>query len=207
MANLNKCPQCHSLVEKNSGCPEMRCPICNYNWCWTCGLSKNSIFHLIQLKHIETGQFCEYINSMNQRYKNLPYPIVIICVFIYLLTMPILVIFPIIIFGIPNLIKDVIHHIKYKKNSREWYMAFFILLAPFLALLAACYTIFMSFYYLLMPIIMITMLLRIFIYNCYKPKLSQNKQLDIQIENNRKRNVEWHAQKVAEAKRIQDLKE
>lgn len=42
----------------------MTCTICKYDWCWTCGLSKRSIFHKIQLSTEETGFVCVIINEL-----------------------------------------------------------------------------------------------------------------------------------------------
>jgi len=34
----HKCPKCSVPIEKNEGCNHMRCPQCDYYWCWVCGL-------------------------------------------------------------------------------------------------------------------------------------------------------------------------
>lgn len=47
----------------------MTCQICKYDWCWTCGLSQRSIFHLIQGPSEETGFVCEIINSMTTTFQ------------------------------------------------------------------------------------------------------------------------------------------
>ena len=35
---IHKCPKCGCQVEKNEGCSHMICIICNYSWCWICGM-------------------------------------------------------------------------------------------------------------------------------------------------------------------------
>lgn len=36
----------------------MECGVCNYSWCWSCGLSTDSLFHEFTFE----GKFCEFIN-------------------------------------------------------------------------------------------------------------------------------------------------
>ena len=38
----------------------MVCPICDHHWCWICGLSPQSLWHLIQ-ENEETGRICSFI--------------------------------------------------------------------------------------------------------------------------------------------------
>lgn len=35
--NFSNCPKCHVRVEKQSGCNQMKCSQCNFQWCWICG--------------------------------------------------------------------------------------------------------------------------------------------------------------------------
>ena len=41
----NRCPQCKCPFEKVDGCMHMKCVMCEYEWCWVCGLAYNSLFH------------------------------------------------------------------------------------------------------------------------------------------------------------------
>ena len=41
----------------------MICPICGHYWCWTCGLSSESLWHKIQDNDEETGYLCSYIQA------------------------------------------------------------------------------------------------------------------------------------------------
>lgn len=43
--NIKICPRCKNHVEKNGGCPQMKCPRCHFNWCWKCGKSTSSSSH------------------------------------------------------------------------------------------------------------------------------------------------------------------
>ena len=43
----------------------MNCAVCKHDWCWTCGMSKKSWFHRMQIKTYETGLLCEFVNSIN----------------------------------------------------------------------------------------------------------------------------------------------
>jgi IBR domain, a half RING-finger domain len=56
---VNKCPQCRSRVEKNSGCQHMTCGFCRYEWCWVCGMPYNSIVHYKEIGYT----FCEMIGQ------------------------------------------------------------------------------------------------------------------------------------------------
>jgi hypothetical protein len=57
----NKCPRCKTTIEKVSGCMHMTCPICNHEWCWTCGCDYKSIVHYLQLG----GFGCELIGEIS----------------------------------------------------------------------------------------------------------------------------------------------
>lgn len=35
--SIHKCPKCGCQIEKDKGCPDMICSVCNYKWCWSCG--------------------------------------------------------------------------------------------------------------------------------------------------------------------------
>lgn len=61
---LSNCPNCHSYIEKNQGCPEMTCYVCKYRFCWICGLHSEHIFHKIQINNDETGALCVFINNI-----------------------------------------------------------------------------------------------------------------------------------------------
>eukprot|EP00746_Dinoflagellata_sp_MGD_P164810 gnl/MRDRNA2_/MRDRNA2_93694_c0_seq1.p1 gnl/MRDRNA2_/MRDRNA2_93694_c0~~gnl/MRDRNA2_/MRDRNA2_93694_c0_seq1.p1 ORF type:complete len:700 (+),score=116.74 gnl/MRDRNA2_/MRDRNA2_93694_c0_seq1:293-2101(+) len=39
------CPQCWVPIEKNGGCSHMRCRICGYDFCWTCGSFGKGNYH------------------------------------------------------------------------------------------------------------------------------------------------------------------
>ena len=65
----NKCPKCKSAVEKNDGCMHMTCPMCAYEWCWTCGLNYRSCFHKGQLG----GFICEMIGKVSFNRKVNPF--------------------------------------------------------------------------------------------------------------------------------------
>ena len=57
---IHKCPKCSCQVEKNEGCPHMTCPICSYEWCWSCGFKYRSSHHkLVQ-------PICEMSNTLYQ---------------------------------------------------------------------------------------------------------------------------------------------
>ena len=60
---VGKCPKCQTLIEKNGGCPDMNCYVCNYNFCWTCGFESDSFFHKIQIDTSETGFLCVLVNK------------------------------------------------------------------------------------------------------------------------------------------------
>ena len=61
--NMHKCPKCKCQIEKDGGCPHMQCSMCNYNWCWVCGLPCGKsdwwvlICHTFCLFYIEIIQF------------------------------------------------------------------------------------------------------------------------------------------------------
>lgn len=57
---VHSCPKCNTKIEKDGGCPEMYCPICNFNWCWTCGFSRQHAFH--QSIFFFYGFFCQIMN-------------------------------------------------------------------------------------------------------------------------------------------------
>jgi len=62
--DVNKCPRCKVIYEKNGGCPHMVCPICGYSHCWVCGFSSDSFFHFIQVREEETGVLCKIIQDI-----------------------------------------------------------------------------------------------------------------------------------------------
>ena len=45
MNNVHRCPKCGSVFEKIDGCSEMDCTVCNYKWCWVCGLDYKTKTH------------------------------------------------------------------------------------------------------------------------------------------------------------------
>jgi hypothetical protein len=57
----HRCPKCKSPFEKVSGCMHMTCAICQYEWCWTCGLPYKSIVHYTQAG----GMCCELIGQIS----------------------------------------------------------------------------------------------------------------------------------------------
>ena len=57
---VNFCPKCQALAEKQSGCQHMICPVCKYEWCWVCGFSYKSVFHMIQFGSLA----CEMIGGI-----------------------------------------------------------------------------------------------------------------------------------------------
>ena len=34
--NAKPCPKCACMLQKNGGCPHMKCGMCQYNFCWGC---------------------------------------------------------------------------------------------------------------------------------------------------------------------------
>lgn len=36
--NVKFCPLCKHRVLRDGGCTEMKCPFCQYSWCWNCGV-------------------------------------------------------------------------------------------------------------------------------------------------------------------------
>ena len=44
---VGSCPNCFSVIEKNGGCPDMTCHVCQYRFCWTCGLASKGWFHIL----------------------------------------------------------------------------------------------------------------------------------------------------------------
>ncbi len=44
-AGARFCPKCNTIIEKNGGCSHMKCGKCSYDFCYSCGLSQNTIFH------------------------------------------------------------------------------------------------------------------------------------------------------------------
>ena len=34
---VSNCPRCSTLTEKNGGCSQMKCKMCDYKYCWVCG--------------------------------------------------------------------------------------------------------------------------------------------------------------------------
>jgi hypothetical protein len=54
---MSKCPKCKAMIMKQDGCQHMTCSICNYEWCWVCGLPYKSIVHYAVIG----GLACEFI--------------------------------------------------------------------------------------------------------------------------------------------------
>lgn len=78
---LNNCPKCSAIIEKSGGCPHMKCPICYFEWCWTCGLPRKHWFHKIQIVGVEeTGIICSLVNGFRQfvKYENWSFPLQLI---------------------------------------------------------------------------------------------------------------------------------
>ena len=40
---IQKCPKCNVRIEKAEGCNHMTCSLCNYEWCWICGMKYSDI--------------------------------------------------------------------------------------------------------------------------------------------------------------------
>lgn len=96
---LHNCPRCSAQFEKVDGCSHMTCPVCKYNWCWICGLAKDSWFHKMQIIHeMETGILCVWINNFTYNYGNefdsvnyclkIPVPIKIIMTIVLITIVP-----------------------------------------------------------------------------------------------------------------------
>ena len=49
---------------KDGGCPHMRCHICQFDFCWTCGLSRRHLVHYLGIKTGETSMLCGLINKI-----------------------------------------------------------------------------------------------------------------------------------------------
>jgi len=44
---VRQCPTCKIRIEKNQGCDNMVCKICNSPWCWFCGKTGNGHSHTV----------------------------------------------------------------------------------------------------------------------------------------------------------------
>ena len=44
---MGKCPRCRAPFEKDGGCPIMSCTICQYTYCWVCGMKDGTLHDLI----------------------------------------------------------------------------------------------------------------------------------------------------------------
>lgn len=55
---IHKCPNCGCQVEKNEGCPMMDCAICDYAWCWSCGMNTKNRLHDV------FGIYCQLYNNI-----------------------------------------------------------------------------------------------------------------------------------------------
>ena len=172
----------------------MTCPVCHYDWCWTCGLSKYSIFHRIQNYKGETGFVCEIVNTVTQTLKCLPYPISLFIAIILMLIGPIVAIIPLVLAGIPYVIIIMLAYIHDLRHNRQkkWVRVLigvftFLSIGPVIALAAIAYTIFLGLFFTCIPILTLIMLVRIFCYHCCKPKKSllEMEAINAQIESNR----------------------
>ena len=45
----HRCPKCRAPFEKDGGCPHMVCMMCQYEWCWYCGMKFDSRLHMWML--------------------------------------------------------------------------------------------------------------------------------------------------------------
>ena len=52
----------------------MCCTVCGHDWCWTCGYPRRHWFHRIQGEQVETGFFCEFVNSFLYQYYRAKHP-------------------------------------------------------------------------------------------------------------------------------------
>ena len=96
---LHNCPRCSAQFEKVDGCSHMTCAVCFYNWCWICGLAKDSWFHKLQIIHeSETGILCVWINNFTYNYGNqydevnyclkLPVPVKVLLTMVFVVVLP-----------------------------------------------------------------------------------------------------------------------
>jgi hypothetical protein len=108
--------------------------------------------------------------------KCLPYPISLMLSVLALLFWPILAIIPGVIIGISGLFIYFCNFAKRKlRGFWERLLAttlFWIFVGPLIALITAAYTLFLAFYYLMVPVLTVIMLLRMLYYHCFKSKNS-----------------------------------
>lgn len=65
-ANIKSCPNCKEIIEKSEGCNAMKCPKCNYSFCWNC-LQEYQIGHY-SIFNFKGCPGMDYGNS-NEQYK------------------------------------------------------------------------------------------------------------------------------------------
>ena len=166
----------------------MTCPMCNYDWCWVCGLAKKSIFHRVQRYEGETGFTCELVNKVTQKLKCLPYPVSFLLALLVLLVCPILGMIPVVLIGAPIVIvKTKCGPVRGSKwFSLVWCLLIVIVIPTGMALIAVGYSVALALYYLVVPLLVFVMLLRMLIYHCFKHCRSTviSYELKRQIETN-----------------------
>ena len=89
---MNICPQCTALIEKDQGCPQMRCTICHFEFCWVCGTESDNWFHKIQFgRSVFCSSFHLYIlNSNSTSCNRMPLIVARFFFFLTFLVFPIL---------------------------------------------------------------------------------------------------------------------
>jgi hypothetical protein len=43
---VGRCPRCRAVFEKDGGCPVMTCTVCQYTYCWVCGMQSEHWLHV-----------------------------------------------------------------------------------------------------------------------------------------------------------------
>jgi hypothetical protein len=44
---MGKCPRCRAPFEKDGGCPSMSCTVCQYTYCWVCGMEEGTLHNIV----------------------------------------------------------------------------------------------------------------------------------------------------------------
>ncbi|CDW71692.1 ibr domain containing protein [Stylonychia lemnae] len=56
---VQKCPKCKVMIEKNDGCDHMTCYNCQHYFCWCCGFPVDHILHNEDIQKYLFNQICE----------------------------------------------------------------------------------------------------------------------------------------------------